>query len=66
MKSGYSLNYTITSEDTAVKMDAGIVCMDIKNQDKDSSQSKIRTYFNWSGGKDSTLALHYLLEQKNT
>ena len=64
IKSGYSPNYTITSEDTAVKMDADIVCMDIKDQDKDSLQSKIRTYFNWSGGKDSTLALHYLLEQK--
>lgn len=27
-------------------------------------QNRPKTYFNWSGGKDSALALHYLLEQK--
>ncbi|PZR15113.1 MAG: ATP-binding protein, partial [Flavobacterium psychrophilum] len=25
----------------------------------------IKTYFNWSSGKDSALALHYLLQDKN-
>lgn len=27
--------------------------------------SKIKTYFNWSSGKDSALALHYLLQDKH-
>ena len=27
-------------------------------------QNRPKTYLNWSGGKDSALALHYLLEQK--
>lgn len=27
--------------------------------------SKLKTYFNWSTGKDSALALHYLLQDKN-
>ncbi|MFT3936165.1 MAG: adenine nucleotide alpha hydrolase [Chitinophagaceae bacterium] len=26
---------------------------------------KLKTYFNWSSGKDSALALHYLLQDKN-
>ena len=31
-----------------------------------ASQPQIKSYMNWSGGKDSSLCLHYALQQKNT
>ncbi|RYJ45105.1 diphthine--ammonia ligase [Flavobacterium beibuense] len=32
---------------------------------KKVTENKQKTYFNWSSGKDSALALHYLLQDKN-